>query len=67
MTLPPNQLPSNPKIVFLDRETLAPAIRLRPPAFPHRWEKHQRTAPEQVPERLHGASVAVINKVPLRE
>jgi glycerate dehydrogenase len=67
MTLPPTQLPSTPKIVFLDRETLAPAIRLRPPAFPHRWEEHQRTAPEQVTERLHGASVAVINKVQLRE
>ncbi|WP_343712962.1 D-2-hydroxyacid dehydrogenase [Inquilinus sp.] len=62
MTLPPN-----PKIVFLDRETLAPAIRLRPPAFPHRWEEHQRTAPDQVLERLRGAGVAVINKVQLRE
>src|SRR5262245_23858689 len=62
MTLPPD-----PKIAFLDRETLAPAIRLRPPTFPHRWEEHQRTAPEQVLDRLRGAGVAVINKVQLRE
>jgi glycerate dehydrogenase len=60
-------LPAEPTVVFLDRETLAPSVRLRPPAFPHRWVEHQRTAPDEVLPRLRGASVAVLNKVPLRE
>lgn len=65
--LPAHPKPAHPKIVFLDRETLAPAIRLRPPAFAHQWEEHPRTAPDQVLNRLQGASIAVLNKVQLRE
>lgn len=53
------------KIVFLDRATVAPHIRLRKPAFPHEWIDHQRTATGEAAERLAGATVAVVNKTPL--
>ena len=53
------------KIVFLDRETIAPQIRLRSPAFAHELVVYDRTAPEQIVERLAGASIAITNKVPL--
>lgn len=52
-------------IVFLDRATVAPQIRLRRPDFPHELIEHAQTAPEQVVERLAGASVAIVNKVTL--
>ena len=48
-----------PKIVFLDRATIAPQIRLRAPAFPHEPVVHEHTQPEQVVERLAGASIAM--------
>lgn len=51
-------------IVFLDRATLA--VPLRPPAFPHDWRDYPATATNQATDRLHGATIAVINKVPLR-
>lgn len=54
------------KIVFLDRDTIAPQIRLRSPAFAHTLETHARTTPEEVVARLAGASIAITNKVPLR-
>jgi len=54
------------KIVFLDRATLAPQIQLREPGFPHTLVTHERTRPEQVVERLAGATIAITNKVPLR-
>ncbi|MFD1623555.1 D-2-hydroxyacid dehydrogenase [Azospirillum griseum] len=53
------------KIVFLDRATIAPQIRLRRPSFAHELIEHDRTAPDQVVERLAGASVAIVNKVKL--
>ena len=52
------------KIVFLDRDSLI--ARLRRPAFAHEWIDHPATRPDQVAERLHGATIAVTNKVPLR-
>lgn len=54
-------------IVFLDRATIAPQIRVRRPDFPHRWHEYDRTAPEQVVERLKGAAICLNNKVPLRQ
>jgi glycerate dehydrogenase len=51
-------------IVFLDRDTLA--VELRPPGFEHRWTDYGATRPEEVFERLRDATVAVVNKVPLR-
>lgn len=53
------------KIVFLDRATIAPQIRLRRPDFEHEMVVHDHTGPEQVVERLQGASIAITNKVAL--
>jgi len=55
------------QIVFLDRDTIAPGIELRQPAFDHAWVDYPQTYPEQVAERLEGATVAVVNKVPIRK
>jgi glycerate dehydrogenase len=52
------------RIVFLDRCTLRANVQR--PAFAHTWEEHWTTAPDQVFERLKGATIAVTNKVPLR-
>lgn len=51
------------KIVILDRETLAPQINLKRPAFEHELVEYDRTAPDQVVSRLQGASIAITNKV----
>jgi glycerate dehydrogenase len=51
-------------IVFLERDTLK--AELRRPAFEHVWRDYGTTRPEEVLERLEGATVAVINKLPLR-
>ena len=51
-------------IVFLDRDSLIATVRR--PAFDHEWTDHPATAPDQVVERLRGATVAISNKVPLR-
>ncbi|PWC41902.1 D-2-hydroxyacid dehydrogenase [Azospirillum sp. TSO22-1] len=53
------------KIVFLDRATIAPQIRLRRPGFAHELIEHGQTRPEQVVERLSDASIAIVNKVRL--
>ncbi|HHW76528.1 MAG TPA: D-2-hydroxyacid dehydrogenase [Xanthomonadaceae bacterium] len=53
------------KIVFLDRATLAPQIRLRRPGFAHEYVEYARTLPDEVVARLRGATVAIINKVVL--
>lgn len=52
-------------VVFLDRASLAAT--LRAPAFAHTWRDHDRTEPAQAVERLAGATIAVTNKIPLRE
>jgi glycerate dehydrogenase len=49
------------RIVFLDRASLI--AELRAPAFAHRWTDHAATTPELTGQRLHGATVAVVNKV----
>ena len=54
------------RIVFLDRATLAPEIRLRAPAFPHEMVVYESTTPEEVAQRIAGADVVITNKVPLR-
>ena len=54
-----------PRIVFLDRATIAPQIRVRPPSFAHEWIQHAETRPDQVVERLTGASIAITNKAPI--
>lgn len=51
------------QIVFLDSDTLDAGITLHRPDFPHHWQSHPSTTPEQVVERLRNASIAIINKV----
>ncbi|MFM9917143.1 MAG: D-2-hydroxyacid dehydrogenase [Rhizobacter sp.] len=51
-------------LVFLDRSTLQAT--LRRPAFDHTWEEFPATSVDQTIERLHNATIALTNKVPLR-
>jgi glycerate dehydrogenase len=51
-------------IVFLDRDSLIANVRT--PAFEHRWRDYPATNPDDVVERLRGATIAITNKVPLR-
>jgi glycerate dehydrogenase len=53
------------KIVFLDRETLDANV--RKPNFPHEYTEYAQTSPDQIVERLKGATICITNKVPLRE
>jgi glycerate dehydrogenase len=51
------------RIVYLERESVIAEVRR--PAFAHEWGEYPSTRAEQVVERLAGASIAIINKVPL--
>src|SRR5919107_209788 len=51
-------------IVFLERDTLK--VDLRRPVFEHVWRDYGSTLPEEILERLEGADVAVVNKLPMR-
>lgn len=53
------------RIVFLDRATLAPRVKIRRPAFEHEWIEHDHTPPDQVAEFLADATMAITNKVPI--
>src|SRR5437763_15251292 len=53
------------RIVFLDRSTLI--ADLRRPQFEHEWIEYEMSAPSEVVERLKEATIAITNKVPLRE
>jgi len=55
------------RIVFLDRDTIAPDVIVRKPDFDHEWTEYGKTTPDTVVERLKGATIAITNKVPLRE
>jgi len=52
------------RIVFLERDTLT--VEPRRPTFEHTWQDYGTTRPEDVFERLRDATVAVVNKTPLR-
>lgn len=52
-------------IVFLDRSTLQ--AKVRRPAFEHTWQEYPVTQAGEVPQRLREATIAITNKVPLRE
>jgi glycerate dehydrogenase len=54
------------RIVFLDRETLSPETKLRPPAFPHELVTFDKTAPDDVASRIANADIVITNKVPVR-
>jgi len=56
---------STERIVFLDRGSLRAQI--RPPNFPHEWKDYEFTDNADTFERLLDATIAVLNKVPLRE
>ena len=51
------------RIVYLESDSVIAAVRR--PAFAHDWVEYPMTAPDQVVERLHGATIAIVNKVPL--
>ncbi len=53
------------RIVFLDRATIGPAVELTRPKTPHEWIVYDKTSPDQLVERLHGAQIAILNKVPI--
>lgn len=52
-------------IVFLDRESVGADV--RKPNFPHSYTEYESTwTPNEIVERLKDASIAIINKVPMR-
>jgi glycerate dehydrogenase len=53
------------KIVFLDRDTIAPQINVRRPAFAHEWAEYDRTSEAQAVERARDADIVILNKVRL--
>ncbi len=53
------------KIVFLDRDTIAPQIRLGTPSFPHEMTSFGQSRADQVVERARHATIIINNKVPL--
>ena len=53
------------RVVFLDRDTIAPYINVRRPGFAHEWEEFARTSTEQAASRLEDADIVIINKVKL--
>jgi glycerate dehydrogenase len=52
-------------IVFLDRATLQ--ARLRAPNFPHSYREYAVTRGPEIVERLKSATIAIVNKVPMRK
>ncbi len=53
------------KVVFLDRASLKATV--RKPSFAQEYIEFEKTSPDQIVARLQGATVAITNKVPLRE
>lgn len=51
-------------IVFLERDSLDAVV--RPPAFEHTWAEHDWLGSEQVVAALADATIAIINKTPMR-
>ena len=51
------------RIVFLDAASIIADI--RPPAFPHQWQDHPATRPEETVARLKDATIAITNKAVL--
>ncbi len=50
------------RVVFLDRSTIGPTVTIGRPGFAHDWVEHQATKPDEVVERLAGATIAITNK-----
>lgn len=53
------------RIVFLDRDALR--ADLMRPSFEHEWVEYAESAPDEIVDRLRGATIAIVNKVSLRE
>jgi len=53
------------RIVFLERNTFK--VEFRSPQFEHEWRDYRETSSDQVVERLQAATIAICNKLPLRE
>ena len=51
------------RIVFLDRGTIGPTVKLRSPGFEHDWQDYQQTSADEVIGRLQHADIAITNKV----
>ncbi|MBA2350524.1 MAG: D-2-hydroxyacid dehydrogenase [Burkholderiales bacterium] len=51
-------------VVFLDRASVKANVRR--PTFDHRWEEHEKTTADEVLARLSDATIALVNKVPMR-
>jgi glycerate dehydrogenase len=52
------------RAVFLDRGSLKASV--RKPSCVNEYVEYEKTAPAEIVERLTGATIAIINKVPLR-
>ena len=53
------------RIVFLERNTFK--VEFRRPQFEHEWIDYDETSADQIVERLQDATIAICNKLPLRE
>ncbi len=51
-------------VVFLDRDSVRANVRR--PSFDHTWEEYSKTGAEQIVARLSRATIAIVNKVPMR-
>jgi glycerate dehydrogenase len=52
------------RVIFLDRASLK--AKVRKPACASEYVEHEKTAVSEIVPRLQGASVAIVNKVPMR-
>ena len=52
------------RVVFLDRASLK--AKVRKPAFAAEYIEYEKTAAAEIVQRLEGATVAIVNKVPMR-
>lgn len=55
------------KIVFLDRDTIGPAVTITRPEFAHEWVEYGKTPEAQVAERIRDSDIVITNKAPVRE
>ena len=53
------------RVAFLDRSTVDATF--REPSFDHQWLEWNETSRDAVCERLEGATIAIVNKVPIGE
>jgi len=52
------------RVVFLDRASLK--AKVRKPSCATEYVEHEKTAIDEIAARLAGATVAIVNKVPMR-